>query len=443
MLMRFRNLIRWLSGLFGGRRSTHDHRPQTLTPSSAAPAASLPAPPAVQDPVPASPPPSQSAPLAAIAEIATPSVSFSSTASSASASTARAQTVLAAPDEATVAAPAQPPRAPRALAPGRWESGGDLGLRRALQDAPHRRREFILYVPTGWTRDIKAPLIVLCHGCNQTPEEFAQGTRIAALADRHGWLVLMPRQAQWANPLGCWNWFGPSTMRGGGEAAIVAAMVGVVRRRYRTDQRRVVAVGMSAGAALAAVLGLHFPRYVRAVVAHSGVACGAATSAMAAGDVLRHGPQTDVEAIGVQARAGAALSVPLLAIHGASDSVIAPVNTIALVRQYLRFNGHPAASAARHSPTELPNADSERIERTHDNRDVTTMEWRIDDRLVVRYVAVAGLGHAWSGGDDALPFNDAHAPDASALVSEFLRDALPESALPPSALTEGASLEAE
>jgi poly(hydroxyalkanoate) depolymerase family esterase len=434
--MRFRKLIRWLSRLFGGARSAHDHPPETLAPSSAAEAASAPVPPRTQDTVPAAPPPSDIAALAPIAEPTVPIPSFPSAALPESASTPEAQAVLATSDEATPEAPAQALKVPRTPAPGRWESGADLGLRRTLQDEPHRRREFVVYVPAGWSRDIKAPLIVLCHGCNQTPEEFAQGTRIAAFADRHGWLVLMPRQAHWANPLGCWNWFGPSTMRGGGEAAIVAAMVRVVRRRYRTDQRRVVAVGMSAGAALAAVLGLHFPRYVRAVVAHSGVACGAATSAMAAGDVLRRGPQTDVEAIGTQARAGAALSVPLLAIHGANDSVIAPVNAIALVRQYLRFNGHPAASAERDSPTELPKADSERVERMADNRDVTTLEWRIDGRLVVRYVAIAGLGHAWSGGDDALPFNDARAPDASVLMSDFLDDALPESALLTSAVTE-------
>jgi len=155
---------------------------------------------------------------------------------------------------------------------------------------------------------------------------------------------------------------------------------------------------------------------------------------------LLHGPQTDVEAIGTQARAGAVLPVPLLAIHGASDRVIVPANTIALVRQYLRFNGHPAAGAERDSPAELPKADSERTERTGDDRDVTTLEWRIDDRLVVRYVAIAGLGHAWSGGDDALPFNDARGPDASALVTEFLRDALPEYAPLTSKVTEAVSL---
>jgi len=152
---------------------------------------------------------------------------------------------------------------------------------------------------------------------------------------------------------------------------------------------------------------------------------------MTASDVLRRGPQTDIEAIGTQTGARALLPVPLLAIHGASDSIIAPVNTIALVRQYLCFNGPPAASAERASAAELPKADSERTECTADDREVTTLEWRIDGRLVVRYVAIAGLGHAWSGSDDALPFNDARAPDASALVSEFLRDALPEEYAPP------------
>ena len=418
---RFRKLIKWL---LGGARFAKGRTPESLAPRSIAEPASTLAPPPGHDLEIPSPLP---LPLVSLAPTGALPVSVPPATSTApSASAPEAHAVLPTPDEATPQAPTQAPGVSDALALGRWESGADLGLRRVLQDAPHRRREFIVYVPAGWAREIKAPLIVLCHGCNQTPEEFAQGTRITELADRNGWLVLMPRQAQWANPLRCWNWFGPLTMRGGGEAAIVAAMVRVVRRRYRADQRRVVAVGISAGGALAAVLGMYFPRYVRAVVAHSGVACGAATSAMAAGDVMRRGPQTDVEAIGTQARAGAVLPVPLLAIHGAIDNVIAPVNTIALVRQYLRFNGHPAASAERDSPTVLPRADSERTERTADDREVTTREWRIDDRLIVRYVAVAGLGHAWSGGDEALPFNDARAPDASTLVSEFLRDAAPE-----------------
>ena len=51
-------------------------------------------------------------------------------------------------------------------------------------------------------------------------------------------------------------------------------------------------------------------------------------------------------------------------------------------------------------------------------------EWRSDGRLVARLVEVTGLGHAWSGGDATLAYNDAAAPDATALVGAFFADAL-------------------
>jgi poly(3-hydroxybutyrate) depolymerase len=142
---------------------------------------------------------------------------------------------------------------------------------------------------------------------------------------------------------------------------------------------------------------------------------------------MQRGPQADVEVLGSEARAkwSGVLPVPLLAIHGDDDTVVAPTNSVALVRQYLRLNGHLAVAESSDAPAQLPLADSTIAERTADGRDVTTREWRIDGRLVVRHVAVAALGHAWSGGDDALAFNDARAPDASQLVGAFLREALP------------------
>ncbi len=316
------------------------------------------------------------------------------------------------------------------LAPGRFETDAELGVRPKLYDAPTKRREFMVYLPAGWSAEVRAPLIVLCHGCKQTPEEFAKGSRIAALADQLGCVVLIPRQTRWANPWRCWNWFDLATMSGGGEAEIVAAQVRLLRRRYRTDPRRVVAVGISAGAALAAVLGICHPRQVRAVVTHSGVACGAANTPMSAGEVMLRGPNADVEAIGVQARtkASSALPVPLLAIHGENDTVISPANSIALVRQYLHFNGHPSVSADSTGQTELPPSDGVATTSTAEGREVTTREWRIDGRLTVRHISIGGLGHAWSGGDDTVAFNDRHAPDASQLAGDFIAEVLPRPA---------------
>ncbi len=316
----------------------------------------------------------------------------------------------------------------REPAPGRFETGSKFSVHGMVATAPFvwPSRDYLVYVPQGRALLRRAPLLVLLHGCKQTPEEIAQGTRIAAFADRAGVVVLLPRQKGHANPWRCWNWFDRRTMAGKGEAAIVAAQIRSVRRRYRIDRRRVMAAGMSAGGALAAVLGVRYPDLVRGVAVHSGLACGAASSALAALDVMQRGPDRDVEAIAADVRERAAprdLRVPLLAVQGEADPIVAPRNTIALVRQYLRLNGHPAV-AAEDDRAALPAPDAERTERLPDGRQVIVREWRRDGRLAARYVSVAGLAHAWSGGDPALAYHDAAPPDATALVGDFFGDAL-------------------
>ncbi|MCC6196008.1 MAG: PHB depolymerase family esterase, partial [Burkholderiales bacterium] len=271
------------------------------------------------------------------------------------------------------------------------------------------------------------PLLVLCHGCKQTPEDIARGTRVEALADRMGCVVLLPRQKDSANPWRCWNWFEQRTAEGKGEAAIVAAQIRRVRRAYRIDRKRVLAAGMSAGGALAAILGVRYPHLVTAVAVHSGRAAGAARSAMSALSVMKHGPDRDVERIAEDARARAAphdVRVPLLAIHGERDDVVRPLNAIALVRQYLALNAHPAITGQPHETATLPAPDREAATRTPEGRTQVVRDWYRDGRLVARHVEVTGLGHAWSGGDTALAYNDAAAPDATALLGGFIADAL-------------------
>ena len=126
----------------------------------------------------------------------------------------------------------------RELAPGRFETGAHRRARLAHDGAARAGgRDYLVYVPRGYSRWRRAPLVVLCHGCRQTPEDFAALTRIAERADREGWLVLLPRQADGANAWGCWNWFDANTSRGAGEAAIVAAQIVAVRRQLSRAPR--------------------------------------------------------------------------------------------------------------------------------------------------------------------------------------------------------------
>ena len=314
----------------------------------------------------------------------------------------------------------------REIAPGRFESGRASSWRGFITTAPivPPERDYLVYVPRGYSRWRRAPLIVLCHGCRQSPEEFAAMTRIAEHADREGWLVLMPRQAEAANRWVCWNWFETNTSLGAGEAAIIASQIIDVRRRFRARRERVLVAGLSAGAALAAVLGLRYPRLVRGVVAHSGLACGAASSPASALVVMRNGPDNDVTRIAEDARAVARQEahVPLLVIQGSVDDVVAPANGVGLVDQYLRFNRHPAGGAYEPGAG-LPASDASARETIGDRHAVRTDDWILEHRVVVRHVAVEGLGHAWSGGDPHYAYADAQGPDAIDVLARFVRDA--------------------
>ena len=307
--------------------------------------------------------------------------------------------------------------------PGRFEIGSNFSWRGWLASHPWiwPSRDYLLYVPRGYGRWRRRPLIVLIHGCKQTPEDISAATRIAACADANGWLVLLPRQVKKANPWSCWNWFDSATSAGRGEAAIVASQVRAVRRAYRVHPRKVYAVGMSAGGCLAAVLGLRHPKLFAGVFVHSGVACGAASAPLTAMRVLTYGADTNYEKIGANARADAprrALPVALLAMGGAEDTAVAEINTIQLVRQYLVFNGKLVPQP--NPPNVLPPADHETTSTLPAGRIMTVSDYRDGARLVVRRVRVTGLGHAWSGGDDAFPYNDSNPPDATALLAEFV-----------------------
>ena len=305
-------------------------------------------------------------------------------------------------------------------APGYFAAGHKMSMRGWLPSAPWvwPRRDYLVYVPRGYGGWRRRYLLVMLHGCKQTPEEFAAATRIAPLADEHGWLVLLPRQTDKANAYSCWNWFDTATSAGRGEVAIVAAQIRAVRRNYRVKRRRVYVAGFSAGGALAAALALRHPELFAGVFIHSGLACGAASGPANAIQVMRSGATTDPAKIGEEARkrAGGSVRLPLVVLHGDLDSVVAEVNGRQVARQFLALNGDPRGAA----PGELPAPDARSEATSPAGRTITTAEYRDGTTLLVRTVRVAGLDHAWSGGDPALPYNDPQPPDATKLFGEFV-----------------------
>ena len=65
-------------------------------------------------------------------------------------------------------------------------------------------RRYRLYVPSTVAEGVQG-LVVMLHGCTQTPEDFAAGTGMNALAEEHRLLVVYPAQTSGDNSMSCWN----------------------------------------------------------------------------------------------------------------------------------------------------------------------------------------------------------------------------------------------
>ena len=295
-----------------------------------------------------------------------------------------------------------------AALPGSWT--------RSFFAAPSgQRMTYWLYLPQ---RDIAQalkplPLVVMLHGCTQTAPEFAQGSRMNALAQRKGFAVLYPQQLLSIDAHRCWQWYQRATQNGGGEAALVAGMVTQVVAKLGLDASRVYLAGISAGAALAQIIALRYPFRIAAVGLHSGPVFGTADSRMTGFGAMQTGGGSHVaQAVQATVDGGGFPGMPAIVLHGDADKVVRIVNQQQVAQQLLRVNG--IADLAPVTVDTLARAKGRSPRHAFQ-----TQDYRVGRKPIVSVCSIAGLAHAWSGGDGALRFNDRVGPDASALLWAF------------------------
>jgi poly(hydroxyalkanoate) depolymerase family esterase len=256
----------------------------------------------------------------------------------------------------------------------------------------------------------------MLHGCRQDGEAFAKGTRMNALADQYRFIVLYPEQPRRANPLRCWSWFHPDTLNGAGEAALITALVQRTLSRYPIDASRVYLAGISAGGAMAVVLAYCYGAMFAACAVASGVMYRGAESIMSAASAMRQGSRAAPELVAraaAQNSSGSVAFVPALVIHGDHDSTVHPRNAEQIIEQLRAFAQCVGESSS--APVESPE-----VRLTGAGRDYRQNDYLLDEQIVIRKIIVEGMGHAWSGGDERHPFNDAAGPDASRLIWDFV-----------------------
>ncbi len=257
-------------------------------------------------------------------------------------------------------------------------------------------RDYRLYVPAHRPAG-KMPLVIMLHGCTQSPEDFAAGTGMNALAEEFGLLVAWPAQPQGANAQKCWNWFRPEDQgRDKGEPALLAGIVRDILREYPADPARVYITGLSAGGAAAAIMAAAYPDLFAAVGVHSGLPVGAARDVPSAFGAMRVGATGQ----------GAALAVPAIVFHGLADSTVHPENGAAVMAQALQ--GRKGLAETRTSGTSARG-------RTYRH----TRHQDVMGRSMAEHWEIEGAGHAWSGGGPGGSYTDPTGPDASREMIRF------------------------
>ena len=168
--------------------------------------------------------------------------------------------------------------------------------------------------------------------------------------------------------------------------------------RYAIDPARVYVAGLSAGGAMAAILGHAYPDLYAAVGVHSGLASGAAKDLSSGLAAMRRGAAVSSE----EPR------LPTIVFHGDADDTVHPDNATHVVAATV---GPVDASAQIDRQEAAEGRGYTRTVHRSPQREVLAEEW-----------IVHGSGHAWSGGSGEGSFTDPEGPDATKEMLRFFAE---------------------
>jgi feruloyl esterase len=207
------------------------------------------------------------------------------------------------------------------------------------------------YVPTR----PGSALVVVLHGSSQTAASYDLGAGWSTLADRYGFVLLLPQQRASNNPRKAFNWFLPGDIaRGKGEALSIRQMVETMIVTHGIDRTRVFVTGLSAGGAMACVMLATYPDVFAAGAVIAGLPFGTASNVNEAFESMFHVRARPAREWGDLVRGASRHQGrwPRVSVwHGAADTVVKPENAHQIVKQWVDVHG------LRHKPTRVETVD--------------------------------------------------------------------------------------
>jgi feruloyl esterase len=184
----------------------------------------------------------------------------------------------------------------------------------------------------------KPALVVVLHGCAQTAASYDLGVGWSTLADRYGFVLLLPQQQMSNNPNNCFNWFHPDDIaRGSGEALSIRQMIDAAIAAHGIDRARVFVTGLSAGGAMTSVMLATYPELFAGGAIIAGLPFGTATSVNEAVESMFHVRPRSARDWGDLVRGASRHRGPWPCIsvwHGSADTVVKVDNADEIVKQW-------------------------------------------------------------------------------------------------------------
>lgn len=193
-------------------------------------------------------------------------------------------------------------------------------------------------------------LVVVLHGCTQNAAGYDHGAGWSTLADRYGFVLVVPEQSRANNPNLCFNWFQPEdTARDQGEALSIRQMVERAVADHGIDRGRIFVTGLSAGGAMTAVMLATYPDVFAGGAIVAGLPYGSAANVKEAFASMYQSPPRPAREWGDLVRAASPHRGPWPKVsvwHGSADATVVPVNAEEIVKQWADVHGLPPRPTA-------------------------------------------------------------------------------------------------
>lgn len=295
----------------------------------------------------------------------------------------------------------------------------------AFETTIFNNTEYKLFTPSNIREFESLPLLVMLHGCTQTPSQFADTTGMNELAEKEKFYVLYPKQTTSANIRACWNWFNTlHQQRDQGEPKLIVDMINDVKNNYQINDKQVFVSGLSAGGAMAVILGVTYPDVFKAIGVGSGLPYQAAKNASDAIEVMAYGELDSLVINNLASRRIAEHTsiIPIIVFHGMNDNTVHVNHANYIISQWAVMNDLNDDRLDNDTIDDEP--DLETSTSLQGKEYTKFLYYDQYDKIIMAKYIIHNMGHAWSGGTGG--YGDPSGPNQSQIIWDFFKSTINE-----------------